>query len=337
MRPLPIGKIPFDLLDNILSSSSAHDPRLIIGPGIGLDCAVLDFGEKYLVCKSDPITFATDQIGWYLVQINANDIATTAAVPHWLLVTMLLPQDITTRDLVEDLNNQISTACNDAGISIIGGHTEITTNLDRPILIGTMLGEVNSEDLVTPKGAQPGDAILLTKGVPIEATSILAREFPGKLNRFLSKEELQNAKNFLFDPGISITVDAKIAVQSGKVTSMHDPTEGGLITALWELAEASERSLLVDFSSVHIPALSSIICHAFEIDPLLSISSGALLLTVHIQDAHKIRQSLINNGIMCQVIGRVEEGPSSVWDISSDRKIQAPEPCQDEISKIFHT
>ena len=62
-----------------------------MGPGTGLDCAVIDLGDRYLVFKSDPITFATDQIGWYAVQVNANDIATflsSANPKEWPLATM---------------------------------------------------------------------------------------------------------------------------------------------------------------------------------------------------------------------------------------------------------
>ncbi len=127
--------------------------------------------------KSDPITFATDDIGWYAVQINANDIATTGSTPRWMLATLLLPENQTSPDLVEHIFKQINQAAGALGISLIGGHTEITYDLNRPILMGTLLGEVERSKLIVPSGAQPGDQLLLTKGVPIEATALLAREF----------------------------------------------------------------------------------------------------------------------------------------------------------------
>ncbi len=149
-----------------------------------------------------------------------------------------------------------------------GGHTEITAGLERPILVGTLIGEVERERLITPRGASPGDRILLTKGVPIEATAILAREFPERLNGVLNPDELQQARDFLHDPGISVLREARLAVQAGRVTAMHDPTEGGVACALWELAEASDRSLVVDPATIPVPALAARVCQAFGLDPL---------------------------------------------------------------------
>ena len=184
---LPLGKLPPLLLGQLLAQAPANDPRLLFGPAVGMDCAVLDTGgTQLLVLKSDPITFATDEIGWYLVQVNCNDIATTGGIPRWLMVTALLPQGETTSESVTALTNELFEACRQMNISVIGGHTEITHGLDRPILIGTLIGEVARDKLVTPQGIQPGDRLLLTKGIPIEATAILAREFPHRLEGVLS-------------------------------------------------------------------------------------------------------------------------------------------------------
>lgn len=335
MRSIPIGKLPADLLSELLDQVSIQDPHVILGPGIGIDCAVIDHGPTLLVLKTDPITFATDQIGWYLVQINANDIATTGALPRWMMVAALFPGEGTTKEMVKEISAQIQSACQSTGITLIGGHTEITHSLDRPILVGTMIGEVDKDALVTPLGAAPGDRILLTKGIPIEATAILAREFPQKLNQFISSEELEQAKNYLFDPGISVLKEAQTAVKSGKVTAMHDPTEGGLATALWELAEASNRTLLIDPSSVPISPLSKKICSIFGLDPFGTIASGALLLTCQAQDAQNIRKAILEEGIACADIGEVKEGPASVlsWHESQYTRLARPE--RDEISKAF--
>lgn len=335
MKSIPIGKLPADLLSELLGQVSIQDPRVILGPGIGIDCAAIDHGPTLLVLKTDPITFATDQIGWYLVQINANDIATTGALPRWLMVTALLPGEGTTREMVKEISAQIQSACQSTGITLIGGHTEITHSLDRPILVGTMIGEVDRGALVTPQGAAPGDRILLTKGIPIEATAILAREFPLRLSQVISSEELEQAKNYLFDPGVSILKDAQTAVKSGKVTAMHDPTEGGLATALWELAEASSRTLLIDPSSVPISPLSKKICSTFGLDPFGTIASGALLLTCQAQDAQNIRKAILEEGIACADIGEVKEGPASVLSRYGSKYTQLARPERDEISKAF--
>ncbi len=332
---LPLGKIPADLLSRILQRAPVFDPRVKLGPGIGLDCAVVDFGDRLLVFKSDPITFASDQIGWYLVQINANDIATSGAQPRWLLVTALLPENKTTRNMVEAISDQVFRACQQSGISVIGGHTEISSGLERPILIGTLIGEVDGKRLVTPRGAQTGDRLLLTKGIPIEATALLARERPVRARQALNEAEMEQARNFLFEPGISVTRDAMIAMQAGHVTAMHDPTEGGLATALWELSEACGKCLSIEPESVPIPDLSRRLCQAFDLDPMAAIASGSLLLSVKPDDATAICHALEQAGIRCSDIGVVEGGTSGVFQKTRGGRKILQRPERDEIARIY--
>ncbi|MGD9092663.1 MAG: AIR synthase related protein, partial [Anaerolineales bacterium] len=200
-QPLPVGKLPPEFLNRLISKAPSLDERILLGPGIGFDCAVIEYGSNLLVLKSDPITFATDEIGWYAVQVNCNDIATTGARPRWMLVTLLLPDQTTGKKQIQRIFDQVYRACEKLDISVIGGHTEITYGLDRPILVGAMIGEVSKEKLITPHGASPGDRMLLTKGVPIEATAILAREYREQLIEFFGEEEIQSAADYLYNPG----------------------------------------------------------------------------------------------------------------------------------------
>jgi hydrogenase maturation factor len=330
---LPVGKLPPDLLARLLRQAPVTDPRVRLRPGVGLDCAVLDLGGRLLVLKADPITFAADEIGWYLVQVNANDLATTGAVPRWLLLTMLLPAGRTGPAEVELWAGQVYAACAALGISVIGGHTEVTYGLDRPILAGTLIGEVERERLVTPAGARPGDRLLLTKGVPIEGTALLAREFPERLSPALSEAELAEAQAFLTRPGLSVLRDAAAALAAGRVTAMHDPTEGGLAGALWELAEACGHTLVFDPASVPVSPLSARVCAALGLDPLATIASGALLLAAPPTDAAAIRQSLKAEGIPCAEIGRVAAGTPEVR-LAADGGVY-PRPVRDEIARLF--
>jgi hydrogenase maturation factor len=333
--PLPLGKLPPELLARLLAQAPVTDPRVIVPPGLGFDCAVVAPGSDLLVLKSDPITFASDDIGWYLVQVNANDLATTGATPRWLLLTMLLPAGAATPELVERVSAQVRAACGAIGVSIIGGHTEVTHGLDRVLLVGTLIGEVPAGRLVTPRGARPGDQLLLTKGVPIEATALLAREFPQRLEGSLTPEELALAQGFLHDPGLSVVREARLATGAGRVTAMHDPTEGGLAAALWELAEASGHSLWVDVSRVPIPPLAARVCAAFGIDPLASIASGALLMSVAAGDADAIQQALGAAGVQCALIGGVEAGSPVVWQTRGAARTPLPRPARDEIARIY--
>lgn len=333
--PLPLGKLPPDLLRDLLKGAPQHDSRIVLGPQVGSDCAVINLGTRMLVLKSDPITFASEEIGWYLVQVNANDIATTGATPRWLLLTMLLPETKTTADTVKAMATQVYTACDALNISVVGGHTEITHGLERPIFSGTLIGEVAPGALITPQGAQPGDQILLTKGVPIEATAILAREVPERLGDYLDQAQISEAQNFLYQPGISILRDAQIAQAAGRVTAMHDPTEGGLAAALWELAEACHQQLIFEPTAVPIPYLAQQVCRAFGLDPLATIASGALLFTAPPGDAPAIREALQAGGIDCASIGRVEAGPSVVRQESGGVQSAFPRPQRDEIGRVY--
>lgn len=339
-KPLPIGKLPAELLEIILQSTLVRDPDVLVGPGIGLDCAVVEIGDRILVLKSDPITFVAENIGWYAVQVNANDIATTGAKPRWMIATLLLPENQTTSQLVLGIQEQIINACNAIGVTIIGGHTEITHHLDRPIITGTMIGEVNREQLIIPSGARPGDQILITKSVPIEATAILAKEFKDVIlarEPSLNLEEIRAASHYLYEPGISVLEDAQIAIAAGCVHAMHDPTEGGLYNAAWELAQASGCSLWIDPDLVPITSLSSRICSAMKIDPLGAISSGALLLVVAEEEAPEICSALANQGIPCTCIGKViDRSPEP--KVFQDPKTQAvllPRADRDEIARLF--
>lgn len=332
--PLAVGKLPLELLGPLLSAAPVTDKRVLLGPKVGIDCAVLDLGEQLLVLKTDPITFVTAEIGWYLVQVNCNDIATTGARPRWLLLTMLLPEGQTTPAMVAQISDQVYGACRELGISVIGGHTEITYDLDRPILVGTLIGEVPRERLVTPQNVKAGDLILLTKGVPIEGTAILAREFPERLRDILTQEELRKAQNFLYDPGISVLREAEIALDAGRVTAMHDPTEGGLAGALWELAGAASCTLVIESAAVPIPPLSARICSVFDLDPLATIASGALLLSAPPSEVPAIQKALESEGILCAIIGRAAEGPATVLIGSADGRKLLARPVGDEIGKV---
>lgn len=331
MTNLPLGKLPPELLEHILQKAPILDKRVVLGPGTGLDCAVVDNGENYLVFKSDPITFTAKDIGWYSVQINVNDLVTTGATPKWMMATLLLPEGSTTTSMVENISEQLFNACKDYGISLIGGHTEITHGVDRPLLLSTLIGEVGKDRLITPKGAKVGDSILLTKGVPIECIAIIASDFDTQMETFLTKDEFIEARNYLHEPGISIFKDSQLALSQGGVTAMHDPTEGGLAAALWELSIASHKKLEIDKRKIIIPPLAEKICSHFNINPLNSIASGALLFTVDPKSVAPIIKILAQEKIICTEIGSVCEEGTGVW---MDGK-PLERPVRDEIALLY--
>jgi hydrogenase expression/formation protein HypE len=300
-----VGKLPADILGTLLDRYGGQDERLVVGPRVGEDAAVLDMGDRYLVVKSDPVTFAAEEIGWYLVHVNANDVATMGAAPRWLLLTLLLPEKQADRAMVEEILSQVSQACESLGVVLCGGHTEITYGLQRPIAVGLMLGEVEKPDLVQTAGAQVGDQILLTKGIAIEGTAVLARELGARLAEQLGPELVDRGRRLLKEPGISVVRDAQIVCHVARPHAMHDPTEGGLSTGLWEMAQASGAGISIDARKVyHFPETEAF-CAALGLDPLGLLASGALVVSAAPHDAAAMVSALADAGIHAGVIGEV--------------------------------
>jgi hydrogenase maturation factor len=331
------GKLPIDVLQALLEQYGGQDQQLVVGPRVGEDAAVLDLGldGRYLVAKSDPITFATDEIGWYVAHVNANDIATMGGKPRWLLLTLLLPEAQTDRMLVDEIFAQVSQACRALDIVLCGGHTEITVGLDRPIAVGFMLGEVEQAGLVCTAGAQVGDEVILTKGIAIEGTAVLAREMGPKLEAQLGTELVSRAQQFLKAPGISVVRDAEIVCRVGRPNAMHDPTEGGLATGLWELARASGKGIAVDPDRIHLFPETVALCRTLELDPLGLLASGALLVTARPQESGPMTEALVQAGIGAAVIGRVVDGQPAVHQHTGAGLSLLPPFERDELARLF--
>jgi len=300
-----VGKLPPDVLGTLLQKIDLKDPRVVVGPRVGVDAAVFDMGDRYLVVKTDPVTFTEKRIAWYCVNVNANDVAAMGAEPRWFLVTLLLPEEKSDREFVEALLDDILKSCSELGISLCGGHTEITAGLDRSILIGQMLGEVPKEKLVTPDKIVAGDAVLLTKGIAIEGTAILAKEMEDILSDRMPSDVLLRAEKFLENPGISVVKAAMTASRAANVHGMHDPTEGGIATGLWELGQASRCGLRIEADSVPVYPETQAFSELLGMDPWGLIASGALLIVVDPKDVDKVVSALSDVNIRCTPIGRI--------------------------------
>ena len=328
------GKLPLQLLTRLLGDVRTPDPRVVVGPRVGEDAALIDFGDRYLVAKTDPITFATDLIGWYMVNVNANDIAAMGATPKWLLATILLPEGAS-ESQAADIFHQVQSASHELGVTLVGGHTEVTVGLDRPIAVGAMLGEVDKSRAVLSSGVRPGDAVILTKGIALEGTSILAREADDRLKALGIDTDLLNAAaNLLFDPGISVVADARIACSVADVHAMHDPTEGGLSGGLYELA-AVGVGFEIDEKAIPILPQCAQICESLDLDPLGLIASGSLLATVDPGDAPTVVDSLRNSGIESRVIGVANTRAGEVTLRTRSGAVEFPRFEHDELARYF--
>ncbi len=329
------GKLEPELLARFLSSNVINDDRVVIRPGIGRDVCAIRMGDTYLVAKTDPVTFTADRIGWYAVHVNANDVATVGARPKWFLATVLLPENRTDEALVQSVWDDLTSALRGIGCALCGGHTEITVGLDRPIVVGQMLGEVAVDGLVDKGSTRPGDRVLLTKGVPVEGTAILARERKDDITREFGGETVREAAGFLDSPGISVLAEALAACEAGAVHAMHDPTEGGVATGLWELARAAACGILIDADRIPLLEPGRSFCRHFGIDPLGTISSGTLLLCVPPEDADGVAEAIRGLDIACTDIGEVRDESEGAVMVRDGRRMEIPVYAQDEIMRAL--
>lgn len=328
------GKLSLELLTEVLGKLDVRDPRVVLGPRPGEDAALIDFGDRYLVAKSDPITFATDLIGWYVVQVNANDLAVMGATPRWLMATLLLPEG-SDREVVESVFDQLSDACREHDITLVGGHTEVTYDLPRPIVAGAMLGEVAKDRVVLTSGAEAGDSIVLTKGIAVEGTAILARDASEALrDAGMGEDAIERAGRLLFEPGISVRREADIACEAG-ARSMHDPTEGGLATGLLEMASASGLGLHVEAARIPVLPECRELCDALGLDPMGLIASGSLLAAIPPGSAAALLEALAGAGIEAWEIGRFTEPSSGLKLETASGVEELPRFERDELARYF--
>lgn len=332
---LPAGKLPVDILARLLERYVRSDRRVLVGPSVGEDACVVDMGGVFMVATTDPVTFATDQIGYYAVQVNANDIAVMGARPRWFLAGLLLPEGTAKEEDVDAVFSQMDQACGDLDVVLCGGHTEITPAVSRPIVHGTMFGEVKSERLVRSSGLREGDVILLTKGLAIEATAIIAREKRGLLEGSWPPALIDRCAAYLREPGIGIAREAMIACKAGEVHAMHDPTEGGVATALRELASAAQVGLSIDGPALFVSEESRRLCESFAIDPLGVISSGALLIGLPPAAAEGVCRAIEADGIRCDRIGTVQSADFGLRITYGCDQADLAVFERDEIAKIF--
>jgi hydrogenase maturation factor/phosphoglycolate phosphatase-like HAD superfamily hydrolase len=332
--PLPAGKLPNTLLRDFLNQFVFTDPTVLINPGVGEDIAAVDIESKeVLVLKSDPITFATDSIGQYAVLVNANDIVTSGATPKWFLTTLFFPCG-TTGSQIHYVVDELRVFCQRWGIILCGGHTEITDAVARPIIAGMMAGTVSKRDLIDKRNMETGDRIFLTKGVAVEGTAIIAREFGERLKKMgMTSTEIDRCSRFL--DNISVMAEAKIAAETMGTSAMHDVTEGGLATAIEELSIAGGHKIKIYIDKVPVFPETRKIGGLLDIDPLGLIGSGSLLICCRKEGCDKLMASIRDAGIEIASIGEISDRGQGVNAYRRKRQVNWPAFEVDEITKLF--
>jgi hydrogenase expression/formation protein HypE len=330
--PFRTGKIYSDVLRrSVLRYRGRHDPSVILGGSIGEDAALVSLRGKVLVLKTDPVTSTTSDIGFLSVHINANDVACRGGRPRWFLCDLLLPKN-SNAHLIETIMRQLDKSARELGVAVVGGHTEVTPGLKKPILVGCMVGIVDKGRYVTSHEARPNHDLIMTKSAGIEGTSVLAMDFSHKLR--LPPKLMARAKAMRHS--ISIVREAMIAVKTGGVSAMHDPTEGGLLQGIWEIAEASKVGFAVYESRIPIRNETVRICNSLGIDPLRLMSSGCLLIAANKRKSRMIVQQLRRHDIQAEIIGTFvdrKKGRKLIRPDGSRLEIRANE--RDELYRVI--
>ena len=329
-KPLATGKIPAGLLAELLDALPAAPPELRLGPAVGEDACAIEVPAGVLVVASDPITLTSGEPGRFSVVVNANDVAVTGARPRWFVAVVLAPPGTDADDL-RRLFADLGAALEGIGAHLVGGHTEVTDAVTRPVVVGQMLGLAEGGRVVATGGARVGDVVVQVGAVPVEGAAVLAREAAALLGA-VDPAALAAARDALADPGISVVEQALAAARLG-ATAMHDPTEGGLASGLHELALASGARIRVDRAAVLEFEPGVRVCEALGADPWAALASGSLLAAFPAPAAEEARAALARAGSPAAAIGVVEPG-SGVVD-TDGRAVVWPE--RDEVARVLST
>lgn len=326
---MKVGKVPTEVLKEIIFSNiSQHRPEVLVPPGVGEDCAVIDFGDYVCVMSTDPITGASKGIGGLAVHISCNDIASNGVEPLGIMLTILAPEGTSKEELREIMTeaNEAATAIN---VQIIGGHTEITDAVNKIVISTTAIGRQHKSKWIASSGGKAGDAVIMTKHAGLEGAAIIAKDFYHQLLPMLGKTVLDSAKDFSND--LSVVKEGVLAGKIG-VSSMHDATEGGILGAVWELAEASGLGVEVYIEAIPIRNETRNICHAVKIDPYRLISSGVMVMAAAEEIKEELMTQLAAEGITATEIGRLVLESSRVI-ISNGEAEELQPPDVDELYK----
>ncbi|MEN3186970.1 MAG: AIR synthase family protein [Atribacterota bacterium] len=279
---------------------------MLYGAGLGRDCGVLRLGTDFLAVTCDPITGAPDFLGFFAVQVVVNDLVCSGAEPVAVLVSLVFPPE-STLEMVEKTMREIDTFCREWKIVVLGGHTEISQVVRKPLVHCVGLGRIANDHFPDVSKVLPGDSILMTKGVGIEGTAILAWEKSEELQKKFGKELVERAQSFL--NMMNVVEDARIA-NSFSPHCLHDVTEGGLLGALWEVCAGQNLGFEIEEEKVFIFPETRAIAQHFAIDPLCLISSGTLLIFTPFPE--DIMKALREASIPVFEVGKVTREPRRI-------------------------
>lgn len=322
-----IGKLSSDDLKKIINNNKGYRREEVrIRSAIGEDCSVVSFGDFEGIFSTDPITAADVNIGKLAVHINANDIASCGVEPLGILVTILASPDSNIED-IEEIMNELHEECCKLKIEIIGGHTEVTDAVNKTIISATVIGKAPYGKAIATSTAKVGDDIIVTKKLGLEGTTIIVNDFYSSIKDVLTKDEVEEAKSY--EEKLSVVKEGVICGKLG-VHAMHDITEGGVLGALWEMAEASNVGFEIYEDRMPITKITRKACNYFKINPLKFISSGSMLICT--EKGKDVVRELQERGIEATIIGNITDEDRIIFHEGESMKVQPPE--EDELYKL---
>jgi len=338
-----VGKFPADLMDKIVYPwLGAKRPEILVSPGHGLDNAIIGLGHnQVLVVTSDPFSvipvLGLQDSAWLSVHLLASDLSTCGFPPRFIMVNFSLPPHMKDEEF-QEYWQAFHEECKRLGVAIVGGHTGRYVGCDYTIIGGGAMMTLAPEDAYLASNmSKSGDVIIMTKGVAIAATGILARAFPETVEKAYGSSFLKKAQSHFYQ--FSVVEDALTAASVGLrdegVTAMHDVTEGGLLGALYELTEASSTGLDIDLSNILVTDEAKRVCELFNLDPYVTLSEGTLIITAKPEKAKEVLKALESNGIRAKVIGRVMNQQHGRWVIRDKRREPLRKPTIDPYWKAY--
>lgn len=317
-----IGKIPPQILERLVlqpvTHTKVHRADIVVRPKTGEDCSAMDPGGEMCVFSTDPITGATRDVGYLAVHVNCNDVFSAGAEPVGILMTVLLPPQ-SEESMLEELMAGTLQAAAELGIEVLGGHTEVTDAVTKPVISATVIGKTKNRKMVCTGGAQIGQDVIMTKWAGLEGTAILAQEYETVLTQRMPKDLLQKAKEM--KGFLSVGTESRIAMEHG-ATAMHDATEGGILGAVWELAECSEKGVTVYADQIPIQEVTKAVCQEAQIEPLQLISSGTMVIAAY--DGAALVEKLQAAGVAAAVIGKITEKEKIIIQNGVSRPLEQP-------------
>lgn len=328
---LKVGKLDSDLLEKAVINKIKHKRQdVLVHAGVGEDCATIDFGEYECVMSTDPITASVNDIGRLCIHISCNDIASNGIEPVGILLSVMLPEG-TTEDDLSAIMEQAADAAEECGVEIVGGHTEITTAVNQPVIVSTAIGRGKKGQSASAEKIKVGDCILMTKSAGIEGTGIIAGDYEEELAEFLSEEEINEAKALLSK--ISVVKDGMAAGSIG-THGMHDVTEGGILGAVWEMCRIAGVGAELWDEAIPVEAVTKKICAHYDIDYLRLISSGSMIIMASPDKKSAILEKLEAEGVAACEIGRILPIEEGLYLLKDGEKQEIEPPRADELYKV---